>query len=241
MERWITTVHEPRRLLLAWQSPNLDGNRSRFAVGEVLRGDNGGLVLRYRNDEAVEEAKTLGYTGYPAFSPEKEQHSVGVREALLRRLPPRSRPDFAAYKAHFRLASDVHLSDMALLAYTEAKLPSDGFSLVNPLDDAEGPCQFLFEVAGYRHYAEKLKTKLEPGMPLIFVREPTNPHDSAAIRLEASGESVGYVNRLQTGAFHRWMKDGVVRAIVDRTNGTVARPRLLMFISVEAPPSKMVA
>ena len=241
MERWITTVHEPKRLLLAWQSPDLDGNRTRYAVGEIARDENDALVLRYHNNEVVEKAKLLGYTGYPAFSIEKPEHSVGVREALLRRLPPRSRPDFTEYKAHFRLAPEVRLSDMALLAYTEAKLPSDGFSLVNPLDDAEGPCQFLFEVAGYRHYAGKLTTKLMPDMHLYFVSEPTNEHDPAAIRIEANGECVGYVNRLQTDAFHRWMKNGLVKATVDRTDGTAARPRLLMFVSVAGAPSTKIA
>jgi hypothetical protein len=107
----------------------------------------------------------------------------------MRRLPPRTRVDFDAHRAQFCLKSGLVMSDFALLAYTEAKLPSEGFSIVNPLTDLCGPCEFLLEVAGYRHYADGLKEPLSVGQPLQFVAEPSNEWDPNAVRVEADSKT----------------------------------------------------
>jgi HIRAN domain len=233
VEHLIQTICEPQRLLLAWQASDPDGERTRFAVGELLR-ERDQCVLRYLAGEQVDRARSLGFSGYPAFDASHVEHRKGVMAAFLRRLPPRSRSDFEAYKTQFRLASDLKFSDFALLAYTEAKLPSDGFSIVNPLTDVCGPCQFVFEVAGHRHYAGKLGKPLTVGQRVNLVPEPTNKWDPNAVRIEANSEVVGYVNRLQAAAFLRWIDRGVVEAYVDRLNGNAARPRLFMFVNVIA-------
>jgi hypothetical protein len=231
VEHWIETICEPKRLLLAWQGPDPKGNRTRFAVGELIQ-ENGDCLLRYFPPEKLTEACALGFEGYPAFKRDQLEHRLGVMATFLRRLPPRSRADFAAYKAQFRLHTKLDLSDFALLAYTEAKLPSDGFSIVNPLQDVHGPCQFVFEVAGYRHYAKTLTSPLTLGQPLQFVPEPTNKYDPNAVRVEATKEVIGYVNRLQADAFLRWLRDGVVSGCVERLNGNPDKPRAFMFVSV---------
>lgn len=192
----------------------------------------GECVLRYLSGDEVERARSLGFSGYPAFDLAQVEHRKGILAAFLRRLPPRSRADFDAYKAQFRLKSDLTLSDFALLAYTEAKLPSDGFSIVNSLDGVCAPCQFLLEVAGYRHYAGKLARPLSLGQRLELVAEPSNKFDSNAVRVEAGAELVGYVNRLQAQAFRRWMRDYSIEVFVDRINGSTAKPRLFMFVDV---------
>ncbi|MCK1573912.1 HIRAN domain-containing protein [Bradyrhizobium sp. 174] len=201
----------------------------------------GECVLRYLSGHDMERARALGFSGYTAFDLTQIEHRKGVLAAFLRRLPPRSRADFGAYKGQFRLKSDLVLSDFALLAYTEAKLPSDGFSIVNPLDGVCAPCQFLLEVAGYRHYAGKLAKPLSVGQPLHLTAEPSNKYDPNAVRVETGSELVGYVNRLQAPAFLRWMKDHSIGAFVDRLNGSVAKPRLLMFVDVAGDRATRVA
>ncbi len=231
MEHWIQTICEPQRLLLAWQGSDPDGERKRFAVGELLlKGEE--CALRYLSGDEVARARALGFSGYPAFDFGQVEHRKGVLAAFMRRLPPRTRADFDAYKAQFRLQSGLSISDFALLAYTEAKLPSDGFAIVNPLTDVCGPCEFLLEVAGYRHYAGRLKEPLSVGQGLQFVAEPSNEWDPNAVRVEANSELVGYVNRLQAAAFLRWIKQGVVDGFVERLNGNAAKPRLFTFVSV---------
>jgi hypothetical protein len=240
VEHWIQTICEPQRLLLAWQGPDPDGDRTRFAVGELLLA-GGECTLRYFSGAEVDRARTLGFSGYPAFDIEQVEHRKGVLAAFMRRLPPRSRVDFVAYQAQFRLKSDLAMSDLALLAYTEAKLPSDGFSIVNPLTDIRGPCEFLLEAAGYRHYADGLKEAPSVGQRMQFVAEPSNKWDPNAVRVEVSSELVGYVNRLQAGAFLDWIKRGAVEGFVERLNGSAAKPRLFMFVKVSAERADQAA
>jgi hypothetical protein len=231
VEHWIETICEPKRLLLAWQGPDPKGDRTRFAVGELIR-ENSGALLRYFSREKLENAYALGFEGYPAFKLDQREHRLGVMEAFLRRLPPRSRADFTAYRTQFRLQAKLEISDFALLAYTEAKLPSDGFSIVNPLEDVCGPCQFVFEVAGYRYYASEIVTPLSVGQPLRFVPEPTNERDPNAVKVEANDELIGYVNRLQAVAFLSWIRDGLVSGWIERLNGNIDKPRAFMFVRV---------
>jgi len=232
VERWIRHICEPRRLLLAWQGPDPNGERTRFAVGELLReGDD--CVMRYFSGEQVERAKTLGFVGYPAFRLSQREHRGGVLATFLRRLPPRTRPDFGAYKAQFRLGPELEFSDFALLAYTEARLPSDGFSVVNTLEDLRPPCELVLEIVGYRHHGHKLSARPKVDDELEFIPEPNNPHDERAIAIKVNGQTIGYVNRLQTGAFHAWLREGRVRAVLERVNGATDRPRAFMFVSVK--------
>jgi hypothetical protein len=161
-----------------------------------------------------------------------------VMAAFLRRLPPRSRPDFEAYKAHFRLSRATELSDFAMLAYTEAKLPSDGFSLVNTLEGVSAPCELMLEVAGYRYYIKQTRP-LHIGQRAKLVPEPTNPKDANAISVQVDDQIIGYVNRLQTEAFHRWIGKGEVMAEIERLNGSADRPRAFIFVWVR--PSTSIA
>jgi hypothetical protein len=218
-------------LVLAWQGPDPNGDRTRFAVGELLLGGTD-VTLRYFDGSEVEQAKKLGFIGYPAFKLDQKEHRHGVFAAFLRRLPPRTRADFGAYKAQFRLKPDVALTDFALLAYTGARLPSDGFSLVNTLDEIRAPSELVLEIVGHRHHVGNLKSPLNVGEALDLVPEPTNKWDKNAIMVKAHGEIVGYVNRLQTSAFHKWLRDGAVVAVLDRLNGSIDRPRAYMFVRV---------
>jgi hypothetical protein len=235
MPNWIEHIWEPTRLYLAWQAPEHLKERKRFAVGELVRAGND-CNLRYFENDEVREAQNLGFLGYPAFKLGRKEYQ-NVLATFLRRLPPRGRSDFDSYMAHFRLPPAVKLSDFALLAYTEAKLPSDGFSLVNSLDEMRRPCEFVLEVAGYRHYANKTKP-LAVSEAVELVAEPENPFDQNAIAVKASGDTIGYINRLQTHAFHNWIRDQAVVAIIERLNGTAPKPRAFIFVWVKQAQSR---
>jgi hypothetical protein len=232
VEQWISHICEPSRLLLAWQGPDPDGERTRFAVGELLLNGGSDCILRYLNGPEVDRAKKLGFEGYPAFRLEQVEHRQGVLATFLRRLPPRARPDFDAYKAQFRLKPDLSLSDFALLAYTGARLPSDGFSVVNTLEGLHAPCEVVLEIVGHRHYVRNLKTSLSVGEALDLVPEPQNPYDQNAIAVKVRGETIGYINRLQTVAIHQWLRNGTVETTLERLNGPSDRPRAFMFVRV---------
>lgn len=243
MENWITEVSEPDHLILAWQAPDEFKDRTRFAVG-MLSCREGIVRLRYFGDG--EEFRRLnpdrtyarmleyGYAGYPGFSPEQTEHSAGVMEAFMRRLPPRNRPDFAAYERHLRVRPGTILSDFALLGLSEAYLPSDGFSVVDPLDPRTERRQLVVEVAGYRYYAAKAPGNVPSvGDSVEIVPEDDNPFDARAVAVNFRGEKIGNINRLQVETFRTWIAQARIDGTVDRLNGRPDRPRLFVFVRVK--------
>jgi hypothetical protein len=231
MGNLIRHIYEPSKLILAWQAPDGLGNRTRYAVGEIAK-TNGVFVLHYYFDTPdVTKAKSLGYEGYAAFNLKQPEHEKDVLAAFMRRLPPRSRADFPQYLEGLRLSSSA-LSDFALLGYSEAKLPSDGFSLVNPLDDAGTPNEFLLELAGYRHHEPSL-TKSDIGAVVDLVPEPTNPFDQNAVAIRYGSRTIGYINRLQAPVVGKWVQENRAFAVLEKLNGTPAKPRAFIFLRTE--------
>lgn len=244
MDNWITHVSEPERLILAWQAPDEFKDRTRFAVGELTCA-SGAVTLRYFADEAefarfnpgksYQLLLSYGYRGYPGFSLDKREHRAGVLEAFMRRLPPRSRPDFAAYARHLRLLLDLEFSDFALLSLSEAYLPSDGFSVVDPFTPDSRRRELVLEVAGYRYYALKGEVPLpKVGDTVEIVPEPGNKHDANAVQVLFNGSKIGNVNRLQAETFRAWAAEERISARVDRLNGRSDRPRLFLFVRIVA-------
>lgn len=80
-------------------------------------------------------------------------------------------------------------------------------------------------LAGYQHYDGKaLWHEMKPGDMLALVREPDNPHDANAIRLEWQGRKLGYVPRRDNGDLARQMDRGMaaearITALKTRRNG----------------------
>ena len=64
-------------------------------------------------------------------------------------------------------------------------------------------------LAGFQYYQGKqLWDKIKVGDPLTLVREPANPHDSNAVRVEWQGHKLGYVPRRENEAVARHMDGG---------------------------------
>ena len=249
MENWIERVSEPRVLFLAWQAPDHLKERFRWAIG-TLEVRERGFALRYfqapefsahNPHRTLEQLAELGYRGYPGYPLSDKEYTQGVFEALLRRLPPRSRPDFEAYRRQFRLSPSLQLTDYALLAITEAKLPSDGFSVVDPLDPAAESCDLMLEVAGYRYYCSKDSGGEKVGDSIAIQREPGNQFDPNAIQICAGSRRIGYINRLQAPTFVRWLENRRVTGVIERLNGNAERPRAFIFVKVRPGQSRAAA
>lgn len=241
-ENWITEASDPDHLILAWQAPDEFKDRTRFAVG-MLTCVEGVVRLRYFGDseefrrfnpgKSYAQMVTYGYSGYPGFASDSVEHSTGVIEAFMRRLPPRSRPDFAAYEQHLRVRPGTELSDFALLGLSEAYLPSDGFSVVDPLDLTGDQRQLVVELAGYRYYSSKVEGPLPSvGDKVEIVAEDDNAFDPRAVAVTFRGQKIGNINRLQVETFREWAAQGRIEAAVDRLNGRADRPRLFLFVRV---------
>lgn len=234
----MTTLHhivEPNRLLMTWQPLDMNASsRTRRAIGEVCQENDGHIVFRYlKNTSDFEAACNAGFKGFPAFRLEDNEVRQGVIESLLRRLPPRNREDFAEFLAQHRLPSPFNHSDMALLGYTGARLPSDGFALVPDFSASEVPCDYLMEVAGVRHILGTDLSSIHEGDAVEFVIDRENIVDRDALLVVCHGQKIGYVNRAFRETLHRWLKQYRVSATIEKLNGKPERPLVYVRISAE--------
>ena len=242
MEQWIEHLIEPVRLILSWQSPAAAVDRRRWAVGELSRREGKSEFRYFAGDEfrAMNHGRTPsnlrddGFLGYAAFTwraDQPDQFTAGALEAFLRRVASPTRRDFPAYLQTFRMRPREGLSGFALLGLTGAALPSDGFSLVDPLDPDVPAQDVLLEVTGHHYHAHPSR-RLTVGTRLNLVAEPDNAADSSAVQVHAAGAVVGYVNRLQSASVSRWLVSRSVSAWVSRVNGSEERPKAYMMLQV---------
>ena len=73
-------------------------------------------------------------------------------------------------------------------------------------------------LAGFQYYEGKqLWDEIKVGDPLTLVREPANPHDGNAVRVEWRGHPLGYVPRRENQGVARHMdRGGKVEARVSK-------------------------
>jgi hypothetical protein len=86
-------------------------------------------------------------------------------------------------------------------------------SVAAPLRAAEsGEMRLLVQsspLAGFRHYAgETFWSQLREGDALTLIREPDNPHDANAVRIEWRGHQLGYLPRAENRAVAAAMDAG---------------------------------
>lgn len=73
-------------------------------------------------------------------------------------------------------------------------------------------------LAGFQFYAgRELWDEMKPGDALALVREPDNPHDAHAVRVEWRGRRLGYLPRAENRAVAAEMDRG------GRVEGRIAR------------------
>lgn len=229
----IEHLGEPDRLFLSWQKPMVGAERrTRRIVGEIVRESNGPIFRYLSEREDFAKAQEEGFQGFPSFDPGKaREYKAGVIEAFSRRLPPRKRDDFGEYLAQYRLPANFSGSDMALLAYTGAKLPGDGFEIIPDLTGIAPPLEFVIEVAGLRHQDISSAT-LQVGDQVHFSPETDNPVDTEAIAVVHALGRIGYVPKPYCAAVSGWLENHSVIATVERLNGKPERPLVYLFVRV---------
>jgi hypothetical protein len=230
---FIEHIHEPKRLLLVWQAAELP--RTRRAVAELVQpaAASSRVMFRYLIDTAdFQLAQQEGFVAFPAFRKTDQSYDLGVIETFARRLPPRTRGDYSQYLEQFRLRSDTSITDMALLGYTGAKLPSDGFSILDPLEDVLKPCEMMIEVAGFRHTATISRDQLAIGSRAALREEPDNPYDANALAVYLGEQRIGHVPRQQATALRALMRNNALEMMIERINGQPERPLVYLFARI---------
>ncbi len=97
-------------------------------------------------------------------------------------------------------------------------------------------------VAGYRyHEGKKVWKDLSVGDALELIREPDNPYDSRAVRVDWRGHKLGYVPRLDNEGVSRQLDFGVpLQARIQRLKKSRSpRQRIIMeiYLGVETGSS----
>lgn len=232
-------IVEPERLLMTWMPSDESGHlRLRRRVAEIVADVENPKIWHFRylsGTPEMEDAKSLGFLGHPAFKLNVEHHHQGVRETLLRRLPSRSREDFAEFLTMHRLPNPFVGSDLALLGYTGAKLPSDGFAFVPVFPREALPCEYIIEVAGVRHVYKGDLGEIKVGDQVTFERELSNEFDQNAVRVMANDQQLGYVNRALLPSFNTWLEQGAVAGVIERKNGAPGRPLVYVRVAAGCP------
>jgi hypothetical protein len=248
---WIEYPSEPKELLLAWQAPPSVSDRLRWAVGRLWKIREEAVFDYLQGEEfdalnlgrSVDDLRAAGYSGYPAFDMKRRPeggYRDRVLEAFLRRVPPATRSDFSNYLAHYHIRRSTLLSPFGLLAVTEARLPSDGFSLVDPLDVSASCVDLVFEVTGFRYFRQE-SASVELGDQLELEPDYANPKDSQAVQVKAAGRVIGYVNRLQAPTIRKWLEQRVVSCCIARLNGWPDSPRAYAFLQVRPAEHSIAA
>jgi hypothetical protein len=245
---WFENPAEPTRLVLAWQAPDGVEDRRRWQVGELERHDAGVQFRYFKGSEfeaanagrSVDDMRHQGFVSFPAFEyvPGKT-FNERVMETFARRLPPSSRSDFAQYLEYFSVRSSEVPSGFTLFAITEARLPGDGFSLVDPLDPDLASGEVPFEIAGFRYEAKLIVP--EVGQPLHLVPEPTNVHDDHAVQVFLGDQRIGYVNRIQAPVVTQWLTTRDLECVVLRFNGRPGAPRVYALLRLRSRLNTLAA
>lgn len=229
--RFIEHIIEPTSLLMTWQSADKQ-YCTRYIIAELNRTSEK-ISLKYFTGSAdFNRARELGFESYPAFRDVNEIHQNGVLDALMRRLPPKSRSDYAQYLEGFRIKFGTELSDFALLGYTGAKLPSDGFAIINPFSNVDLFFEFLLEAAGYR-YIQGVKINIDDRV--TFKREFDSGRLEDVIKIFVGEQHVGYVTRSLIPSFHEWMSSGrILDGWIEKINGSPDQPVVYLYVKISS-------
>ncbi|MFC1546441.1 HIRAN domain-containing protein [bacterium] len=240
---FIKNILEPNHLFLVWKD-NWKDETGKISgtiriIGNIIR-NNGGARLEYLSDtDDFKLAREHGFKCYPAFPDISKTYSTNVLEVFSRRIPPRSREDYNDFLEEIRLPKSVDISDFAfaLLGYSEVRLPSDGFAIINPFDNVDSDCEFLTEIAGLRYYSKAvnmLKRKDINISTIVNIEiEENNKFDPNAVKIVFNGEKIGNINRVQAQSFKRWILNNKhISAQVEKINGTDERPSVILFVKI---------
>jgi len=93
-----------------------------------------------------------------------------------------------------------------------AAILATGLAIILPVAAEESAAEILVQVsmtAGLRyHEAKAVWEEMQVGDSLTLVREPENPYDARAVRVEWQGHKLGYIPRTENEAVARQMDRG---------------------------------
>lgn len=179
-------------LLLIWKDPE---TRRNFSVGKLTKSTK--YIFEYCNEYT--QAEAYGWSKLDAFPEDRVYESETLFPVFASRLPDKKRRDISKILEKYEL---LEFDEFELLRKSEARLPIDTYSFIDPIFPDEQTIQRNFFVMGVRHHAPcdgkdcSLLPVINIGDELIFEEEPENEFDVNAIKIQTyAGDVLGYVPR----------------------------------------------
>ncbi len=179
-------------LLLIWKDPE---TRRNFTIGKLTKSTK--YTFEYCNE--FTQAEAYGWSKLDAFPENKVYESETLFPVFASRLPDKKRRDIAQILDKYNL---LEFDEFELLRKSEARLPIDTYSFIDPIFPEDETIQRDFYIMGVRHHTPckgkdcSLLPKVNVGDELIFEKEPENKFDINAIKVQTqNNEILGYVPR----------------------------------------------
>ncbi len=230
----------PQKILVSWQKAEHDADGAyiprrgrRFIIGQILHRPDHAIFEYLHNSKDYEEALEVGFKGYTAFKMQERVHTNNVREIFARRLPDKSRPDYADFLKYYRIAVEANLDNLSVLAYTGGELPSDGFSFLPSYEEGQVTKEFVLTLAAARYYVGNVDG-IKVGSKVSFRSEPENEYDPYAVATFVDEKQIGYIKKGQSIDFSRWLNQYSIESHVERVNGTKTEPNILIFGTIKS-------
>ena len=193
-------------LYLIWKDPQ---TRVNFTIGKLYRGEK----YKFEYFGEVGKAENRGWTKFNVVPEDKIYESEVLFPVFASRLPDRKRRDINKILEKYNLSE---FDEFELLRKSEARLPIDTYSFIDPICSGEESVQRDFFIMGVRHQTPcdgkdcRLLPKVDVGDELNFEAEPGNKYDTNAIKVNTkSGEVLGYVPRYYNTAILERLNNGM--------------------------------
>ena len=232
MAKYLSKLYRPNEILISWQNINRDCNAPggrRVIIGKLKYITNEIWNLEYFNIDEI--PNFVGYLPY-RFCANKLYENV--KSAFIKRLPPKTRGDFADYLIDNNISKEcIDIDEFTLLAYTSGRIHGDNFTFINPLDTIPIGSEFIIDIAGFSHYNGMKNLNSLLNQEVFFIKEPQNVVDNNAIRIETKDLLLGYVNKGQANYINKLLDRNItIKAIINTIKGDENKPIVSVYVKI---------
>lgn len=213
------------KIYLSWRKGK--GSR-RHIVGVLKQTSDGRFEFRY-DSEAIEKAKTDGFTPYTEFSDITKTYNGNVLDVFAQRLIKSERPDIQTFYDFWEIEPAYKDDKFYMLGHTQGLQPTDNFEFLADYNIVDG-LHFLTELAGLSTYQLPSGT-LKEGDELRFELDKENEHDKDAVTVFKENLEIGHIKKIHCKVFHKPGAEKLKLSIksVDK-NGVIKKVFIKVFL-----------
>lgn len=220
-------MHSFGYLYLSWRKGS---GSSRHIVGVIKISSSKKIRFSYIQ-HGVEAAKLEGFLPYTEFSDLDKEYTENVLEVFAQRLVKSERADINNFLGFWEISPEKQGDKLALLAYTQAWLPTDTFEILAEFNPSKLLC-FVTDLAGLSKTLIP-SDQISVGDYLSYKLAPLE-QDKYAVQIYKGDLLLGYIKKIHNRVFYKKGKEKLtikVKAI--EKNGIIKR--LFLKVSSKKP------